>query len=92
MKIRYTRISKSDGSQNFDLQVDSLLDAGISQDNMYHDKASGIKEKRSGLENCLEALRERDNLIVWKLDRLGRSLKHLINIVKYLISKNIGLK
>ena len=59
---------------------------------MYHDKASGIKEKRSGLENCLKALREGDTLVVWKLDRLGRSLKHLINIVQYLTSKNIGLK
>ena len=92
MKMGYTRISKSDGSQNLDIQVDTLLDAGVSQDNMYHDKASGIKEKRSDLENCLKALREEDILIVWKLNRLGRSLKHLINIVQYLTLKNIGLK
>ena len=59
---------------------------------MYHNKASGIKEKRSGLENCLKAVGEGDTSVVWKLHRLGRSLKHLINIVQYLMSKNVGFK
>ena len=60
--------------------------------NIYHDKISGNKEERPGLENCLKDLREGDILVVWKLDRLGRSLKHLINIIQDLTNRNIGFK
>jgi DNA invertase Pin-like site-specific DNA recombinase len=92
MLIAYARISKSDGSQALDLQTDALLEAGISPENIYYDKASGKKEERVGLENCLKSLRAGDTLVVWKLDRLGRNLKHLINIVQDLITRKVGLK
>lgn len=92
MLIAYARISKSDGSQTLDLQTDALLEAGVLSNNIYHDKASGKKEERAGLESCLKSLRSGDTLVVWKLDRLGRSLKHLINIVQDLVTRKIGLK
>jgi DNA invertase Pin-like site-specific DNA recombinase len=92
MKIGYVRFSKADGSKNFDLQIDSLIKYGVEKENIYNDKVSGIKEERVGLNNCLKALREGDTLVVWKLDRLGRSLKHLVNIVQELTNKGIGFK
>lgn len=92
MLIGYARVSKSDGSQTTDLQTDALLTAGVKQEYIYQDYASGKRDDRPGLQNCLKALREGDTLIVWKLDRLGRDLRHLINIVHDLTSRNIGLK
>ena len=92
MLIGYARVSKADGSQTTDLQSDALLAAGIRHEHIYQDHASGKKDDRPGLQNCLKALREGDTLIVWKLDRLGRDLRHLINIVHDLTSRNIGLK
>ena len=92
MLIGYARVSKSDGSQTTDLQSDALLNSGVKQEYIYQDYASGKREDRPGLQNCLKALREGDTLIVWKLDRLGRDLRHLINIVHDLTSRNIGLK
>ena len=92
MLIGYIRISKSDGSQNFDLQHDALLGAGVSQDRIYEDRASGGLDSRPGLDSALKALREGDTLIVWQLDRLGRNLKHLVNTVHDLNSKNVGFK
>lgn len=92
MLIAYARISKSDGSQTLDLQTDALLESGVLPNNIYHDKASGKKEERAGLESCLKSLRSGDTLVVWKLDRLGRSLKHLINIVQDLVTRKVGLK
>ena len=92
MLIAYARISKSDGSQTLDLQTEALLEAGVLPENIYYDKASGKNEERVGLENCLKSLRSGDTLVVWKLDRLGRNLKHLINIVQDLITRKVGLK
>ena len=92
MLIGYARISKSDGSQNLDLQIDALMKAGIAPDNIYQDEASGKNIKRPSLESCMKALRENDTLVVWKLDRLGRSLYDLVNIVNNLSNKSIGLK
>jgi DNA invertase Pin-like site-specific DNA recombinase len=92
MLIGYCRISKSDGSQTLDLQTDALISAGISPNNIYQDKVSGQKERRLGLEGCLKALRKNDTLIVWKLDRLGRSLKHLVNTIQDLTERKIGFK
>ncbi|MBP9778912.1 MAG: recombinase family protein [Rickettsiaceae bacterium] len=92
MQIGYVRISKTDGSQNLDLQKDALIQAGISPKNIYEDLASGKKDDRSGLASCLKALREDDILVVWKLDRLGRDLKHLVNTVQNLAKNNIGFK
>lgn len=92
MLIGYTRVSKSDGSQSTDLQHDALVSVGVLENNIYSDKVSGQKEQRPGLENCLKALREGDTLVVWKLDRLGRNLSHLIKTVKKLNKRNVGFK
>ena len=92
MLIGYARVSKSDGSQNLDLQIDALLSEGVTTENIYEDESSGKNTKRPGLDGCLKALREGDTLVIWKLDRLGRSLQHLVNTVQKLMDKNIGLK
>ena len=92
MLIGYMRISKADGSQSTDLQKDALLSAGVDLSQLYEDQASGKREDRPGLAACLKALREGDTLLVWKLDRLGRNLRHLINTVHDLTSKGVGLK
>lgn len=84
--------SKSDGSQVLDLQIDALKNAGVKEENIYFDKISGTKEQRDGLDNCLKALREDDVLVVYKLDRLGRSLKHLILTIEDLTKRKIGFK
>ena len=90
--IGYMRVSKADGSQVLDLQRDALLAAGVSERHLYSDAASGKKDDRPGLAACIQALREGDTLVVWKLDRLGRSLRHLVNVVHDLTSQGIGLK
>jgi DNA invertase Pin-like site-specific DNA recombinase len=90
--IGYMRVSKADGSQVLDLQRDALRAAGVSERHLYSDTASGKQDDRPGLAACLQALREGDTLVVWKLDRLGRSLRHLVNVVHDLTSSGIGLK
>ena len=79
MLIGYMRVSKADGSQAADLQRDALVAAGTDPAHLYEDMASGRKDDRPGLASCLKALRKGDTLAVWKLDRLGRDLRHLIN-------------
>jgi DNA invertase Pin-like site-specific DNA recombinase len=74
------------------MQSDALVAAGIDPANLYEDQASGRREDRPGLAACLKALREGDTLVVWKLDRLGRDLRHLINTVHDLTGRGIGLK
>jgi len=86
------RVSKADGSQVLDLQADALRGAGIAERNLYSDTASGKRDDRPGLENCLKALRSGDTLVVWKLDRLGRNLRHLVNTVSDLTERGIGLR
>lgn len=90
--IGYARVSKADGSQVHDLQRDALAQAGVEANNIYEDAASGKKEDRPGLAACLKALRRGDTLVVWKLDRLGRDLRHLVNLVDDLTQRHIGLK
>jgi DNA invertase Pin-like site-specific DNA recombinase len=92
MKIGYARVSKSDGSQTLDLQIDALISEGIDESKIYTDKASGKKDDRPGLLSCLKSLRKGDVLVVWKLDRIGRNLPHLVEIVNNLHDKDIGLK
>ena len=92
MLIGYARVSKSDGHQVLDLQIDALTNSGVKEENIYSDKISGSKDERPGLENCLKALREDDILVVYKLDRLGRNLKHLIQTVEDLTKRKIGFK
>lgn len=92
MQIGYIRVSKSDGSQVLDLQRDALIDAGIESERIYEDLASGRKDDRPGLRACLKSLQPGNTLVVWKLDRLGRDLKHLINTVDDLNQRNVGFK
>lgn len=92
MLIGYMRVSKADGSQTNDLQRDALISAGVEVTHIYEDRVSGKQEECPGLSACLKALRPGDTLLVWKLDRLGRDLRHLINIVHILTGKGIGLK
>src|SRR5260370_18546065 len=90
MQIGYMRVSKADGSQSTDLQGDALRAAGVATRRLYEDHASGRLDARPGLDAALKALRRGDTLIVWKLDRLGRDLRHLINVVHDLSTRSIG--
>ena len=93
MLIGYARVSKTDGSQSLDLQRDALRAAGVDDAvNLYHDLASGVRDDRPGLDNCLRPLRKSDVLVVWKLDRLGRNLAHLVNTVQDLSTRGVGLR
>lgn len=92
MLIGYMRISKADGSQTTDLQFDALVAAGVEPEHIYEDSASGAKDDRPDLAACLKALRPGDTLVVWKLDRLGRSLPHLVAVMDDLNKRKIGLK
>ena len=92
MLIGYMRVSKADGSQVLDLQRDALLAAGVEAAGLYEDLASGKRDDRQGLAACVKALRAGDTLVVWKLDRLGRDLRHLVNLVHDLARRGVGLK
>ena len=85
MIIGYARVSTED--QNLDLQLDALKEAGCKK--IFQDKISGVKEDRDGLLQVLDIVRPGDTLVVWKLDRLGRSLQHLISVVDDLKEKDI---
>ena len=80
MLIGYMRVSSSDERQSVALQRDALLAAGVDERHLHQDRASGARDDRPGLKACLGELREGDVLVVWKIDRLGRSLSHLIRI------------
>ncbi len=88
MKIGYARVSTRD--QNFDLQLNALKKAGCKK--IYEETVSGVKANRPVLNDLLNNLRKGDVLVIWKLDRLGRSLKNLVKIVNQLIEKKIGLQ
>ena len=88
MHIGYARVSTQD--QNLDLQNDALKAAGC--ENIYTDKMSGAKTNRPGLEEILGFIREGDTLVVWRLDRLGRSLKHLIQVLNQLDERGVYFK
>ncbi len=77
MLIGYARVSTQD--QNLDLQTEALAKAGCKK--IFDDKISGSHAERPGLAKLQEALRDGDTLVVWKLDRLGRSVKHLVDLV-----------
>ena len=92
MLVGYMRVSKADGSQSLDLQRDAFAQEGIEPGSIYEDMASGKSDDRPGLANCMKALRTGDVLVVWKLDRLGRSLRHLVETVDKLNEQGVGLK
>lgn len=87
MKIGYVRVSTED--QKMDLQRDALTNAGVANDNVYAEQVSGVKTDRPELQHCLRALRPGDTLIVWKLDRLGRSVKELIQLTDWLMEHKV---
>ena len=92
MFIGYMRVSKSDGTQTLNLQRDALLAAGVAPERLYEDLASGRKDDRPGLRACLKALQPGNTLVVWKLDRLGRDLKHLVSLMDDLRQRQVGFK
>jgi DNA invertase Pin-like site-specific DNA recombinase len=92
MLVGYVRVSKSDGSQVLDLQRDALVEVGVEPGRVYEDLASGRKDDRPGLAACVKALQPGNTLVVWKLDRLGRDLKHLVGLIDTLNQRQVGLK
>ena len=88
MLIGYARVSTLD--QHLDLQIDALSKAGCSR--LFEDNMSGSRAERPGLTKALEMLREGDTLVVWKLDRLGRSVKHLVDLVGQLHQQGVQFK
>src|SRR6476659_5398601 len=81
MLIGYMRVSSAAELPSVDLQRDALIAAGVDERQLHQDRASGARDDRPGLKACLADLRPGDVLVVWKLDRLGRSLSHLIRII-----------
>ena len=75
-----------------DLQRDALVGAGVRPEHLYEDRASGTNEDHSALAACMKALRKGDTLVIWKLDRLGRNLKHLVDTAQDLAQRGIGFK
>ncbi len=88
MKFGYTRVSTRD--QNPDLQINQLREEGCEQ--ILQEIASGMKVERPVLQSLLDKVRPGDIIVVWKLDRLGRSLRHLVDLINILMEKEVGLK
>lgn len=90
MLIGYARVSTDD--QRLDLQRDALTAAGVETVRLYEEHASGSTSERPALTECLRSLRRGDTLVVWRLDRLGRSLRDLIAISERLEAEGVGLR
>jgi DNA invertase Pin-like site-specific DNA recombinase len=92
MLVGYMRVSTDNDRQVLDLQRDALLSAGVDERHLFDDHVSGSREDRAGLAKALAFLRPGDCLVVWKLDRLGRSLPHLLATVNELESRGIAFR
>jgi DNA invertase Pin-like site-specific DNA recombinase len=92
MLIGYMRVSSDTDRQTTDLQRDALLDAGVDPRHLFADKASGARDDRPGLQQALAYVHPGDCLVVWKLDRLGRSLPHLLQIVTTLQAQGVAFR
>ena len=92
MLVGYMRISTDGDRQTFDLQRDALLAAGVDERHLFEDKLSGSRGERTGLAKALAFIKSGDCLVVWKLDRLGRSLPHLLTTVSDLRARGIGFR
>ena len=92
MLVGYMRVSSESDRQTTDLQRDTLLAAGVDRRHLFQDHLSGARNDRHGLKQALEFLQEGDVLVVWKLNRLGRSLVHLLQIIAQLKERKIGFK
>ena len=88
--IGYMRVST--GDQDLSLQRNALIEEGVTSKNIFSDQVSGARSKRPGLDACLKAIRKGDTLIVWRLDRLGRSLRELVELAEDLRERGISLK
>ncbi len=88
--IGYARVSTK--GQKLNLQIKALIKAGCKRENIFTDKVSGVKSYRPGLDDCFYQLRKGDILVVWRLDRLGRSMEHLISLITKLKNKKVGFK
>ncbi len=88
--IGYARVS-TDG-QDLDLQIDALRKHGVTENLLFTDKVSGAKTERPGLDACLTTLEFGDVLLVWRLDRLGRSMAHLVSLIETLREHGIGFR
>ena len=86
----YARVSTYD--QDLALQLDALSNHGIPSSKIFKDKLSGARCDRPGLAKCLDTLQAGDTLVVWRLDRLGRSMRHLITIVEGLRERGVGFR
>jgi len=92
MLVGYMRVSSADDRQTVHLQRDALVAAGVDERHLHQDRASGARDDRPGLKECLDDLRQGDVLVVWKLDRLGRSLPHLLAIVTDLRKRGVAFR
>lgn len=92
MLVGYMRVSSESDRQTTDLQRDALLAAGVDRRHLFEDHASGVKDNRPGLTQVMEFVNAGDVLVVWKLDRLGRSLAHLLSIVTTLRDKQVAFR
>jgi DNA invertase Pin-like site-specific DNA recombinase len=92
MLIGYMRVSSDSDRQTTDLQRDALLAAGIDARHLFEDHASGAKDDRPGLVQALTFVQPGDVLVVWKLDRLGRSLSHLLTIINTLQEQGVAFR
>ncbi|HZC00890.1 MAG TPA: recombinase family protein [Gammaproteobacteria bacterium] len=88
--VGYARVSTSE--QEVELQLDALRQAGCANEHIFIDKASGARSERPGLDACLRLLKPGDTLLVWRLDRLGRSMPHLVMLIEELLGKGIGFR
>ncbi|MDP3704880.1 MAG: recombinase family protein [Legionellaceae bacterium] len=88
--VGYARVSTND--QDVQLQVDALMAAGCAKNHIFIDHISGVRTERPGLDKCMATLEVGDTLLVWRLDRLGRSMPHLVTLVEDLGKKGIGFK
>lgn len=88
--IGYARVST--GEQDVQLQLDALKQAGCEEGDIFVDKASGARSNRPGLDACIATLEPGNTLVVWRLDRLGRSMPHLVALVEELLGKKIGFR
>jgi DNA invertase Pin-like site-specific DNA recombinase len=92
MLVGYMRVSSEGDRQTTALQRDALLATGVDERHLYEDKAGGARDDRPGLARALEFVRQGDCLVVWKLDRLGRSLPHLLSIVTSLRERGVAFR
>ncbi len=92
MLIGYMRVSSDTDRQTTDLQRDALITAGVDPRHLFEDKASGARDDRPGLKDAIAYLQSGDCLLVWKLDRLGRSLSHLLQLVMDLRKRGVAFR